>query len=351
MIEEKISELTKRKYVVPVRSGTDALYLSLVASGIQKGDKVLVSNFSWISTASCITMVGATPVFCDIDLNTYHMCLQSIRRMVSPDTKALIFPHLFGSMMETDQLVDFCKERKIILIEDACQAVGSSLNGVPAGSIGDISTFSFNLNKVVSGITGGGAVLTDNEKYAQYLHKISHHGYNGIDFEFLGINAKMSEIDKDAICKQLGFLEKTNQKRNNLAKNYDNFFASLPVKLQKTPKGICNNHHKYTVRFNTKEVRDKVQKILNCKIHYPMPISENTMYRDIVHQKDKCVNAKLVSDTILTLPMDSNSLPVDDIYKLLVEKIITQPDYAMEDINQYTKDNLHNALYDIARSQ
>jgi len=100
-LEKSLSNLLNRK-VVAVANGTDALHFSLLSLGIGKGDEVLTTNFSWISTASCISMVGAIPVFCDIDLNTYHMSLDSIKRMWSPKVKAIIYPHLFGSMSDTD---------------------------------------------------------------------------------------------------------------------------------------------------------------------------------------------------------------------------------------------------------
>ena len=100
-------------------------------------------------------------MFCDVDLDTYHISLDSIKKMVSDKTKAIVYPFLFGSISDTTEIQAFCKDNNIIFIEDACQALGSSLHGKPAGSIGDISTLSFNANKQVAGIAGGGCVLTD----------------------------------------------------------------------------------------------------------------------------------------------------------------------------------------------
>jgi len=344
MIENKLCELTNRDYAIPVRSGTDALQLSLLSYNIGIGDEVLVSNFSWVSTASCISMVCATPVFCDVDLDTYHISMSSVRKMVSEKTKALIFPHLFGSMMQTNELVSFCKENNILLIEDACQSVGCILNGSPAGSIGDISTLSFNLNKVVSGITGGGAILTNDDIVASKLKKLSHHGY-GKDFEYLGINGRMSDVDKIEICRQLDTLQETIAERNVFAENYDRFFKSFPVKMQKIPERLYSNRHKYTLRFESKEIRDRIKNIFGCKVHYSKPISENTMYKNIIHRKDRCPNSQLISDTILTLPMEGDKKPMNEIYKLLVEKIFNDPNYG-----DYTmKEQLSDALFDIAR--
>ena len=120
-------------------------------------------------------MVGATPVFCEIDILTYHMSLDSIKRMYSDKVKAIVYPHLFGNMSDTKEILEFCKEKNIAFIEDAAQSLGASLNGVKAGSIGDISTLSFNANKVVAGIAGGGAILTDDEDKDLFISRYDAH--------------------------------------------------------------------------------------------------------------------------------------------------------------------------------
>mgnify|MGYP000400760896 CR=1 FL=1 len=150
-LENSITKITGRKYAVACSNGTDALHFALISLGIKPGDEVLTTQFSWISTASCISMVGATPVFCEINILNYHMDLDSIKRMYSSKVKAIVYPHLFGNMSDTKEIIDFCKEKNIAFIEDAAQSLGFSLNGVQAGSIGDISTLSFNANKVVAG--------------------------------------------------------------------------------------------------------------------------------------------------------------------------------------------------------
>ena len=112
-LEEQIAEYTGRKYAVSCSSATDALQFSLMAHGIGPGDEVMCSNFSWISTSSCISMVGATPVFCDIDLDSYHMSLNSIKALYTDNVKALIYTHLFGNMSDTTEIENFCKEKYV----------------------------------------------------------------------------------------------------------------------------------------------------------------------------------------------------------------------------------------------
>ena len=298
-LETSLKELTGRKYAIACSNGTDALHFALRSLNIKSGDEVLTSNFSWISTASCISMVGATPVFCEIDLSSYHITLKSIKKMYSSKVKAIVYPHLFGNMSDTKDILDFCKEKNIAFIEDAAQSLGSSLNDTKAGSIGDISTFSFNSNKVVSGISGGGAVLTDDKDKADLIRKLRKHGNN----EILGYNSKMLLFNARVIDFRLRKLKEWISKRQDIAKQYDKQLKDY-VDIQSTSNGLNHNYHKYVVRFQNKRIRDKLKEKLNAKIHYDKPLSENVMYKNIDYRKEQTYNSKLVCDTILSLPLD-----------------------------------------------
>jgi len=299
-LEKKIAEITKRKYAVAVGSGTDALYFALM--GIKPGDEVLVTDFSWISSASCVSMHGATPVFCDVDLNTYHMSLDSIKRMTTDKTKAIVYPHLFGSMSDTSHIRKYCKDNNIAFIEDAAQALGASCNNECAGSLGEVSTLSFNANKVVAGIAGGGAVLTDNKEQAKMFEKLRRHG-KGNDHEMLGKNSKMLYSNAKIIEYRLSKMEDYHKRRTEIAKKYDKNLVGLPVYLQGGDASLVNNYHKYTIRVDNKELRDTLKQRLGANVHYDKPLSENSMYKNLIHRKDKCINSKKISDTILSLPM------------------------------------------------
>ena len=298
-LETSLKELTGRKYAITCSNGTDALHFALRSLNIKSGDEVLTSNFSWISTASCISMVGATPVFCEIDLSSYHITLKSIKKMYSSKVKAIVYPHLFGNMSDTKDILDFCKEKNIAFIEDAAQSIGSSLDDTKAGSIGDISTFSFNSNKVVSGISGGGAVLTDDKDKADLIRKLRKHGNN----EILGYNSKMLLFNARVIDFRLRKLKEWISKRQDIAKQYDKQLKDY-VDIQSTSNGLNHNYHKYVIRFQNKRIRDKIKEKLNAKIHYDKPLSENVMYKNIDYRKEQTYNSKIVCDTILSLPLD-----------------------------------------------
>ena len=297
-LEKSLTKITGRKYAVACSNGTDALHFALISLGIKPGDEVLTTQFSWISTASCISMVGATPVFCEINILNYHMDLDSIKKMYSPKVKAIVYPHLFGNMSETKEILDFCKEKDIAFIEDAAQSLGASLNDVKAGSIGDVSCLSFNANKVVAGIAGGGAILTDDEDKAELFRKLRRHGNN----EVLGRNSKMLMLNAVFINYRLKKIDEWQTKRQAIAKQYDEALKDY-VTIQPTTNGLNHNYHKYVIRFQNKRIRDKIKDELGAKVHYDKPLSESPMYQNIKHRQDKMFISKIVCDTILTLPI------------------------------------------------
>jgi len=298
-LEKRIAKTIGRKFAVAVNSGTDALHFSLIINNIGPGDEVLVTNFSWISSASVVSMVGATPVFCDVDLETNHMSIDSIKRMYSDKVKAIIYPHLFGNISDMQFVQKYCEEKNIKLIEDACQSFGANRDGQHAGTYGDVSTLSFNANKPVAGLAGGGAFLTDNKEEANLVRKLRRHGNN----EVLGYNSKMLAINAEFINFRMDKMHEWQDMRFRIAKRYTNNLKNLPVIIPHVDEIVNHCYHKYVIRLENKETRDKLQKRLNANVHYPNPISENPMYKSILNRKDNCLNSQLICDTILTLPI------------------------------------------------
>ena len=234
-------------------------------------------------------MVGATPVFCDVDLETNHLSVDSMKRMYSDKVKAIIYPHLFGNISDMQYIQKFCEEKNIKLIEDACQSFGANRNGQQAGTFGDVSTLSFNANKPVAGLAGGGAFLTDNKEEVNLVRKLRRHGNN----EILGYNSKMLFLNACFINFRLKKLKEWQSKRQLIAKQYDEQLKEY-VTIQPTTDGLNHNYHKYVIRLQNKEVRDRLKKRLKSKVHYDKPLSENTMYQNIEHKKDSTFISKIV---------------------------------------------------------
>ncbi len=313
--EKYISNLSGRPHVVSVATATDALAFSLLSHGIGPGDEVLVTDFSWISTSSCISMVGATPVFCDIDLDSYHMSLDSIKKMKTEKTKAIIYTHLFGNMVDVTDIIEYCKEHKIYFIEDAAQSIGSSFKGTKAGSVGHCSSFSFNTNKVVAGINGGGVFMTNNESKAELVKKLRRHGKDK-DFSMLGYNSRMYVFNSWIIEQRLKNMLNTQKTRQDIAKRYSEELKDLPIVTQNPIEEQEHNFHKYVIRLENKDTRKKIKNALGASIHYETTLSNNSMYKNIEYKKDDCVNSSLVADTVLSLPIHAY-LKEEEIAKII----------------------------------
>lgn len=299
-LEKTFARYIGRKHAIGVSSATDGLHFSLLAHGIDDpNDEVLVPNFSWISTSSAISLAGATPVFCDIDLDSYHLNLDSAERMISPQTRALIYPHLFGNMTNIFDVKEFCVSHGIVFIEDAAQALGSSLDGRLAGTFGDSSVLSFNTNKVIGGINGGGMYLTDNDTLADRVKKLREHG----KCDMLGYNSKMYTLNASIILKRFENIKTYQQTRQRIAAEYNMAFSDLPIQIQDMMDRLDHNYHKYVVRFTDKETRDHAKQLLSASVHYDTPLSENVMYQGINHRKDNCMNSRIAADTVLSLPI------------------------------------------------
>ena len=316
--ERNFAQRLGRNHCVSVASATDALHFALLAHGIGPGDEVLVTDFSWISSASCVDMVGATPVFCDINLDTYQMSLDSVQRMYSDRVKAIVYVHLFGAMTDTGALQAFCKERNILFIEDAAQALGSSLDGIHAGTIGDCSVFSFNSNKVIAGINGGGVVLTDDDDIAKRVKMIRRHGKDKT-FDTLGYNSRMYVLNARIIEQRMKSMEQNQTKRQSIAHQYNSAFANLPVITPKVTNGLDNNYHKYVIRFEDKDTRKRVKNALNASIHYETPLSANNMYNSATMRSDDCTASKAASNTVLSLPI--HAWLTDNEIKTIIDTI------------------------------
>ena len=320
--EENFAIRVGREYCVSVASATDALHFALLAHNVGEDDEVLVTDFSWISSSAVVSMVGATPVFCDINLNSYHMCLESIKRMYSNKVKAIIYPHLFGNMTDTTEIQKFCKDRGILFIEDAAQSLGSSLHGIKAGTIGDCSVYSFNSNKVIAGINGGGVVLTDNNKIAKRIKMIRRHGKDK-DFSILGYNSRMYVLNAEIINQRLKFAERNQFHRQKIARVYNEAFSGLPIAVQEMSNGLNHNYHKYVVRFLDKDTRKRVKDALGASIHYETPLSANSMYDSLTSRRDALTASKTASNTVLSLPIHAwlTDAEIDEVIHMVKSEL------------------------------
>ena len=309
-LEKNLSDFLKVKHVVCLSSGSSALYLSLKAAGIKEGDEVITSPLSWIITVNAIVECGANPVFADIDENL-NICPNSIERMITKKTKAIIPMHYGGKMCKMNEIVSIGKKNDIIVIEDAAQSFGSSLNKKMSGTFSKVAAFSLNPMKPLGGLGEGGFCVTNNSIIYQKLKKFRYAGTksNPIkklisnDIDEPSLNHKMSSLNAIFLIKQLKRFKKEMMKRNNIAEYYvKNIKNVTHINL---PYNETNGRYIFT--FKTKN-RNRLINFLQennieSKIYHLPLISNIKFYKK--YKRDQLLNATKSIRSIISIPCHS----------------------------------------------
>ena len=326
LFEKKVRNFCQSKFCILVNSGTSALIASLHSINLKKNDIVLVPAISFVATANCASLLGLKVKFIDVDAKTGLINPETLKKALKKNkAKAIINVHLNGNIGDLRPIFKICKKKNIKIIEDACHAFGTEIkNGKKFYRIGsnkysDITTFSFHPVKTIT--TGeGGAILTNNKKYYDYIKKYINHGmfpkpleekkysWNYYDMDFPGSNFRMSDINCALGISQLKKTKKFIQKRQKIAKFYDNFFAKHKniIELIKIKKNIKSSYHLYPIQIKFKkykinkfEMLNKLLKIgIRCQIHYK-PITLNSFYL----QKNKLDGSKNYYENTFSIPI------------------------------------------------
>jgi len=229
--EAAIAKYLGMKHCSVVSNGTMAIVLSLAAAGIKRGDEIIVPNFTFIASATACEMLGAIPVFVDIEKNTLCMDFDELKNTITPRTKAIILVSMNARFpTQLKEIIDYCRARKILVIEDAAQSLGSKCNGKFLGTFGDIGCFSFSMPKIIS--TGqGGAVVTNNTKYYEKMKQIRNFGREGENsdhFVCKGWNFKFTDLQAVIGIEQLKKLDARVKKKMHIAALYTKLFRGNP---------------------------------------------------------------------------------------------------------------------------
>lgn len=263
------------RYAVALNSGTDALWLALVAAGVGPGDEVITTPFSFVATAATIVHAGARPVFADIDPHTLNLSPASVARAVTARTKAILPVHLFGQPADLPALQAIARDCGAVLIEDCAQSFGATFEGRPAGSFGLAGAFSFYPTKNLAACGDGGIVATDDAEFAARLRRLANHGV-GAPMEYLqcGYNSRLDALQAAAVRVKLAHVDGFNAARQRIAARYHERLRSLPVVLPAVAPGRTHVFHQYTVLVPQ---RDRVAQALRAAgighaIFYPRPL-------------------------------------------------------------------------------
>jgi dTDP-4-amino-4,6-dideoxygalactose transaminase len=280
-LEGELAALGGVRHAIGVGSGTDAVRLALTAVGVGAGDEVVTPAFSFVASASTIVMAGATPVFADIDPETYAVDPAAVERAITPRTRALVAVHLYGHPAPLDRLAALAREHRVALVEDAAQAVGATYAGHPVGSWGDVACLSFYPTKNLGACGDGGMVLTDRDDVADRLRRLRHHGdigrYQHVE---LGYSSRLDELQAALLRVKLSRLAAWTEARRRLAGRYRAALAGLPLALPIERPPARHVYHLFTVRHPQRDAFAKALADLGVgtAVHYPLPVPGQPLF-------------------------------------------------------------------------
>jgi dTDP-4-amino-4,6-dideoxygalactose transaminase len=306
-LETAIAGYAGVPHALSCANGTDALILSLMALDIKEGDEVITTPYTFFSTASSILLVGAKPVFVDIEEDDMNIDPVLIRSAVTPKTKAILPVHLFGKVCDTRTISATAEKHQLAVIEDMAQSLGARLWGTMCGKFGDIAALSFYPTKNLGGIGEGGMVLTKRDDLAKRVKKLRVHGMGETAYlhELVGINSRLDEIKACALVEKFPLLEAWNKKRIANAAFYNKQLKGLPLKLPKMDPPGSHIFHQYVIRTENRDaLREHLQKKgVATGIYYPLPLHLQPCFAFLGYKKGDFPVAEEASLTSLALPV------------------------------------------------
>ncbi|MDR1966832.1 MAG: DegT/DnrJ/EryC1/StrS family aminotransferase [Synergistaceae bacterium] len=312
--EREAAGYLETERAVSCASGTDALILALMALDLKAGDEVITTPFSFFATASCITRLGAKPVFADVEPKSYNISMDSVRDAVTPRTRAVIPVHLFGQMCKLEEAADFLAERNIAMVEDCAQAFaahrrrGSGI--VRAGTWGELGCFSFFPTKNLGAFGDAGMVASQSDTLADRVASLRVHGSPSSYFHGeVGINSRMDAIQAAILRVRLRHVETWTEERREAARRYGLLFAERGllghVSLPEETAGNRHTYHQYVVRVPR---RDELQKFLAergiaSRVYYPLALHLQPCFSYLGYEKGALPVAEKLTEEVLALPM------------------------------------------------
>jgi dTDP-4-amino-4,6-dideoxygalactose transaminase len=334
-LEETLARYCQTRYGIGVASGSDALFLALMALGIGGGDEVLLPPFTFFATAGAVSRTGATPVFVDIDPDTYNIDPSEIGEKITPRTKAIIPVHLFGQCADMDPLLRRARTRGLFVIEDAAQALGaeykpqSDCSGRRAGQMGDLGCFSFYPTKNLGAFGDAGMVVTDNPDWAEKIRLLRVHGSQPKYFhKWIGINSRLDTIQAAILLVKFRHLEKWTKERQRKAQRYESLFQDLlphlpGLHLPKTQYENRHIFHQYVTRVPRREDlrRFLMEEGVGTDIYYPVPLHLQECYSFLKYSKGDFPASEKAAQETLALPIYPEL--TEDQQLFLVDRITT----------------------------
>lgn len=328
-LEEEIAAYSQTKHAIGCASGSDALLLALMALGVKEGDEVITTPYSFFATVSSITRLGAKAVFVDIDPKTYNMDVSQIENAITENTKAIMPVHLYGQCADMDALIEISERRRIPLVEDAAQAIGSEDNGQRAGNMSAIGCFSFYPSKNLGGAGDGGMMTTNDDELAYMLRILRVHGGERRYYHrVVGLNSRLDALQAAVLRVKLPHLDGWSDARVRNAKRYNDLFneAELTefVTLPFERESVRHIYNQYVIR--TPERRDELKEFLaengvGTDIYYPVPLHLQECFQFLGYKENDLPESERAAKETLALPIYPEL--TDEQQQYVVEKIMT----------------------------
>lgn len=311
-LEQEIADYCDSEYAIGCASGTDALILSLMALDIGPGDEVITTPFSFFATASAICRVGARPVFVDIEPDSFNLDPQAVEAAITPHTKAILPVHLFGQCADMTSLWRLAARHDLLIIEDACQAIGSTYHGRNAGVLGTVGCFSFFPTKNLGGAGDGGMITTDDEELAVRLRRLRVHGdMGGYQHVEVGLNSRLDALQAAVLRVKLRHLDAWSEARRRNADRYLQQFAragildDITVPVRQSDR--LHVFNQFCVRVSGGR-RDAVMKSMRdqgigCAVYYPVPLHLQRCFAELGYRAGDFPIAETAASDILALPI------------------------------------------------
>lgn len=298
------------KHAIGVANGTDALQIALMALGVGPGDEVITTPFTFFATGEVVSLLGAVPVFVDIDPATYNIDPALIEAAITPRTKAIIPVHLFGHPAAMSEINAIAKKHGLAVLEDAAQAWGAQLevDGVvkSCGALGDMAAFSFYPTKNLGACGEGGLITTDSDELAEKVRMLRVHGQRGTYTHYvIGVNSRLQALQAVLLDVKLPHAQAWNDARRAHAAFYNQQFADLPLTLPVEQPGARHVYHQYTLRLPE---RDKLTKVLTERgvgwaVYYPIPLHLQPVYKNLGYKSGSLPIVEAAAREVVSLPV------------------------------------------------
>ncbi|MBS5967412.1 MAG: DegT/DnrJ/EryC1/StrS family aminotransferase [Finegoldia magna] len=334
--EKEIAEKIGVKHAITVGNGTDALIIALKSLGIKEGDEVITTDYTFFATAEAIRFVGATPVFCDVELDTYNIDPSQIEEKITDKTKAIICVHLFGNACKMDEINDIAKRHNLYVVEDAAQAINSQYKGKNVGNLGDIACFSFFPTKNLGCFGDGGMITTNDDDLATIIRALKVHGsgengmkayailndeevevveqnsgdntvYNPLKYYnyLIGHNSRLDEIQAAILRIKLKHLDEYTENRRSISHKYIDAFKDTSLVMPTETEGGKHVFHLFILQSeNREDIESKLkEKGIATGTYYKVPMHLQKAFNDLGYKKGDFPNAEYLSERTFAIPL------------------------------------------------